>query len=234
MAVSVNQWVNPCGGLPWRTLADGRIEVQGQGVPNWAPASSQRKYLVQTWTNWKPAFEAAAKKFGLQASWLVAIATMETGLWSGKPAQQATIASEDGYGSIGVMQPLVMVATMYGYQPAERADPAKNIDMGAHLLYDDWRTKNGQAGGFPVVAAMFNGGAGSGGCNPGNDVFNLKGYRGPGWPTAVYASNAIRYQNTARELGIGASAASGSLTYALAGAALVAVGALALGVVRFK
>jgi len=193
-----SDWVNPCGGVRWRTLANGSIEVEGQGVPIWAPGSPQFKYLNQTWLNWRAHFEAAARKYGIPPSWLVAIATMETGLWSGNPKQQATIGSFDG--SIGIMQPLTIVSSIYGYSSADRADPAKNIDMGSHLIFDDSRTTNGKIGGFPVVAAMFNGGASKGGCNPGNDVFNLKGYRGPPgarWPTAVYASNAIRYQNAA-------------------------------------
>ncbi len=235
MTVAVSQWVNPCGGLLWRTLGDGRIEVQGQGMPSWAPSSAQRKYLVQTWQNWKPIFQATAQRYGLPASWLVAIATMESGLWSGNPTQQATIGSFDG--SIGIMQPLTLVSSMYGYSSADRADPAKNIDMGSHLIADNAKTKNGQLGGFPVVAAMFNGGSGSGGCNPGNDVFNLKGYHGPGgsWPTAVYASNAIRYQNTAVEVGIGGGAAGvGTLSYLVAGVLLVSAAAIGSGYVRLK
>lgn len=231
----IGSWVNPCGGVRWRELSDGRIEVEGHGVPNWPVGSAQRKYLTQTWLNWRAHFEAASRKHGLPAHWLAAIATMETGLWSGNPAKQASITSEDGYGSVGVMQPLAMVATLYGYKPDDRYDPAKNIDMCTRLLVANLKTKNGQLGRFPVIAAMFNGGASGGGCNPGNDIYNLKGYRAPGWPSAVYAGNSIRYNNAAVELGIGRGASSTSAAvYALGGILAVGVVALASGYVKLR
>lgn len=225
MVVAASGWVNPCGGTKWRTLSDGRVEIEGQGIPVWPEGSPQRRYLVQTFANWKTLFESVANKYQLPVSWLVAIATMETGLWSGNAQKQATIGSFDG--SVGIMQPLIVVAQQYGYSSADRADPAKNIDMCSHLIADNARTVNGRAGGFPVVAAMFNGGQSRGGCNPGNDQFNLKGYHGPGgsWKTAIYATDAIRHQNTAVLLRMNASSSKAGLLFG--GALALGLGALA-------
>lgn len=187
-------WVNPCGGTRWRTLSDGAIEVEGQGVPMYPADSAYIKYLAQTWNNWRSEFRSTASKFKLPVSWLVAIATMETGMWSGNPQKQATILGSDGTGSLGIMQPLPSVSGMYGYKQSEVAIPANNIDVGGHVITAAARTQNGQAGGFPVVAAQYNGGGSRGGCNVGNDEFNLKGYGGR------YVGPAIRYQNAAVRL----------------------------------
>jgi soluble lytic murein transglycosylase-like protein len=218
-------WVNPCGGTRWRTLDDGAIEVEGQGVPMYAADSSNTKYLSQTWANWKPHFQTTAKKFGLPVSWLVAIATMETGMWSGNPQKQATILGGDGTGSLGIMQPLPSVSAMYGYQQSQVADPGNNIDVGGHVILAALKTANGQAGGFPVVAAMYNGGASRGGCNVGNDEFNLKGYGGR------YVGPAIRYQNAAIRL-LKVNAASGNLLMSFS-LGLLATGGLAVGMLWY-
>lgn len=204
-------WVNPCGGLFWRTLADGRIEIQGGGTPEYPPDSAAFKNLALTWKNWAPEFQSAAKRFGVPVGWLVSIANAETGFVAHNKDLQRTIPSSDGYGSIGIMQPLAMVAQMYGYNPAARSNPQTNIDIGARLLADNAR-KN--PSGFPAVAAMYNSGKV---CKPGNDAFNLAGHQGK------YATTAIRGLNTAiRYLPLSATPL---WIYALGGAAVVAGGA---------
>jgi hypothetical protein len=204
-----SDWVNPCGGKKWRTLPNGAIEVEGEGVPVYSPTSLEHKYLTQTWTNWAPQFESSAARFDVPVTWILAAATQETGLWSNNPERQRTIGSTDGHSSIGIMQPIPSTATMLGYSAADRYDPQLNIDMGAKLM---GKTLN--ASGFPAVAAKYNAGHA---CNVGNDRFNLAGHKGQ------YASNVLRYNNTALALGLGAAKSSlaSTLGWSLLGAGAV-------------
>lgn len=188
-----DDFVNPCGGMRWRTLSDGRIQLEDGLIPEFAPDSPTFENLRLTWENWAPEFRAAARAEGVKVpvGWLVAIANNETGFLAKNPELQSRIASSDGFGSIGIMQPLAMNARELGYDPDDRYDPYLNIEMGAKELTRGFERPNGQAGGFPVVAAMFNGGPGGGGCKMGNDVFNLKGHKGK------YATMAIKGLNSA-------------------------------------
>lgn len=84
-----------------------------------------------------PLIQAAAQKYGIPANVIAAVIQRESG---GRP----TIAS--GTGPVGLMQVGKGVASDYGYKPEDRLDPAKNIDMGARYLkqnYDafggDWQ-----------------------------------------------------------------------------------------------
>lgn len=199
LGVHLPDWTNPCGGARWRTLPNGAIEVEGEGVPVWPEGSPQRRYLEQTWRNWKPYFEEAAAKFDLPPAWALAIATQETGLWSADPARQARIESQDGYSSIGIMQPIPSAATSLGYHPNDRYDPRLNIEMGTAFL-----AKYLDGDGFPRLAAKFNAGPARG-CRPGNDRFNLPGHQGK------YVDHAIRYLNSAVVMGLASSRASSAL-----------------------
>lgn len=189
------EYTNPCGGVKWRTLSDGRIELEDGTTPAFGLTSAEAKQLLLTWQNWSSEFRGASERLGLPVEWLVAIAAMETGGYAANKEKQRTIGSFDG--SIGIMQPLALVAHMFGYTSEDRYDAYKNIDMSSRLLRSNALTKNG-AHGFPVVAAMFNGGQGNGGCNTGNDKFNLKG---TSLRKTRYATDAIKYLNTAIEAG---------------------------------
>lgn len=211
-------WItNPCNGANWRELPDGKIEVAGVGVPEHSPTSAQGKNFIRMWTAWRPHFEAAAKKYGLPVRWIVAIATLETGGYS--TAKQATIMSADGFSSIGIMQPIPMVATMYGYSLQDRFDPAKNIDMGAHLLFDNSKRSSR---GLPAIASYYNAGhlcpsqtnLANGCWNP---TLNMAGCGN--YPFAV-----IAYNNLGVTLGLGSSSWAGMLGTATLGAGLVALG----------
>lgn len=193
------EYTNPCGGVRWRTLSDGRIELEDGTVPSFGLTSAEAKQLLLTWQNWSSEFRGASERTGVPVEWIVAVAAMETGGYAANKEKQRTISSFDG--SIGIMQPLAAVAHMFGYTSEDRYDAYKNIDMSTRLLRSNAQTKNG-AHGFPVVASMFNGGQANGGCNTGNDKFNLKGWVKPGSPgTARYATDAIKYLNTAIEAG---------------------------------
>ena len=124
-------------------------------------------------------------KWKVPASWLVAIATQESGYLSGNPAKQASIQSADGFSSIGIMQPIPGTAISLGYRPEDRFDPAKNIDMGAKLIAQGSAKYGGE---FPLVAAAYN--AGSARCSPGRNPWNLV-------VTDNYVGNAVAFNNTA-------------------------------------
>jgi soluble lytic murein transglycosylase-like protein len=146
-------WTNPCGGTLWRTLPDGRIEVDGRGVPYYEEGSVQYGQMARTWDNFGSVFVRAATEHGVPVEWLLAIATMETGLWSDDPSEQAAKVSPAG--AIGVMQ--IMPATAEGFDasPAEMYDPEANIDVGARLIAYLGRVSDGE---LPLIAAKYNSG----------------------------------------------------------------------------
>lgn len=186
-------WTNKCNGRRWRTLSDGRIEVEGEGVPLLEPSDLRSRYLEQTWANWAPDFRAAARQYGVPLSWLVAIATIETGPWSARPQQQATIVSSAG--AVGIMQVIPR------YQPetaTELARPSTNIAAGARIIR---RLADGATGAeLPHIASAYNAGAGSSAlgvrCSPGRNEWNLAS-------DANYPRQTIVLNNTALALGIG-------------------------------
>jgi len=146
------EWVNNrCGGVQWRSWPNGLVEVEGQGFPAVGPNDAAFKHLVLTWNNWKGLFRSAATKQNLPVSWLVGIAATETGNWSAKPGEQATIVSPAG--AVGVMQ------VMPQYQPEtaqQLAVPAINIPVGARILR---KIANGSTGlELPYAAAIYNAG----------------------------------------------------------------------------
>lgn len=225
MALITNQWVNPCGGKRWRNHVDGRIEVEGEGFPDWPDTAPQAKYLRQTWTNWAPQFRAAAKAYpNVPIQWLLAIATQESGLWSGPPVgvpggeTQRTIGSKDGFSSIGIMQPIPGTATMLGFKPDDRYDAGLNILMGAKLMSQNAAKESGSAG-LPALAALYNSGRL---CLAGRDEFGLRVHTG-----SNYAMQAIRWNNQAIRLGVGKST-TGGVGLALP---VLAFGVAAVGVV---
>jgi hypothetical protein len=185
MGLSESGYVNPCGGVKWRTLSDGRIEVEGQGVPMYNIASDQAELLGLTWSNWTREFSSVSRRYDVPVAWLVAIAFSETGFVAKNKELQRTITSTDGFASVGIMQPLAQTATMYGFTPDDRFDAEKNIEIAARLLVALQRKTSA---GFPALAAIYNAGRM---CNAGNDQFNLAGYKGK------YATTATRALNTA-------------------------------------
>lgn len=199
-------WVNNrCGGVRWRSYPSGLIEVEGQGFPAVSPADGAFVHLEQTWNNWKGLFRSAAAEQNLPVSWLVGIATTETGNWSGKPSEQATIVSPAG--AVGVMQ------IMPAYQPetaAELAIPTVNIAVGARLLR---KIANGSTGlELPYASAIYN--AGHISCNTSNQ-WGL-------FSEGDYPTRAVKYNNGAI-LYLDANSPSW-LGYALGGVAVAGLG----------
>lgn len=175
----MSDWQSPCGGARWRTLSNGLVEVEGEGVPAYSVSSPEFRNLAATWRNWQSLFRSSARRYGIPVSWVVAIAATETGPWASDPQQQATVVSFDQ--GVGVMQ----ITRYPGTTAAQMADPRANIDTGAMIL-----GKHAARFGYelPAVAASFN--AGSVYCSPGNNEWNLR-------TTGDYPRKALMYNNSA-------------------------------------
>lgn len=209
--VAANDWRNPCGGLRWRFLPDGTVEVEGKGVLL-SPKSSFL-YVQQTWGNWQPEFEAAATATGVPAIWLLALATVESGLWAKNPESQRTITSSAG--ARGIMQIMPMNAPSLGITAAELFEPATNILAGASLFRD---MAKGKAGDYVGATGKYNSGSL---CCPGRNAYNLCTDSVDGIP---YPELALRYVNSAiLEMGL-ASEKSGSVLPWLVGVAVGVIG----------
>lgn len=165
--------VNKCGGRQWRTHRNWTIEVADHGFPMVRPEDPRFKYMTQTWSHWGPLFRDAAKLYQIPVSWLLALASIETGFLSDNPERQRKAISPAG--AAGIMQIMPFVATMYGYRAADRTNPAVSIDIGAHLISDLARGRTGPE--LPHIGSAYNAGAGSTArgvrCSPGRNVWNM-------------------------------------------------------------
>src|SRR5690606_5092822 len=195
------QWVyNKCGGVRFRTLPDSRIEIENQGVPTYAPGSIEYSQLAQTWKNWGGLIRKYASKNGIPPSYILAIATKETGLWSSDKNRQATMGSS--VGAQGIMQ--VMPCSVFERGRfkdivcgKDRTNPEQSIKMGATILADHLTFFNG----FPEAATVYNSGS-------------IRCYEGPTSNAAVtpnqfswlnehdYVTKAITFNNTAVQMGV--------------------------------
>lgn len=211
--------VNKCGGRRWRTHRDWMVEVEGEGFPMVQPGSERFKYMEQTWNNWGGEFQRAAKRYGLPVSWILALASIETGFVSNDPNKQRRIISPAG--AQGVMQLMPFIPGMYGGTAADRENAQLNIDYGAHLISDLARGRTGAE--LPHIGSAYNAGAGSGSggvrCSTGRNEWNLAADHNYPRQAVEYNNAAIHYLNV--NSGV-------SLWWALGGVvvALVAAGGL--------
>jgi soluble lytic murein transglycosylase-like protein len=173
---------NACGGLRWDMQADGLIAVEGQGTPAFEPGSIHYKQLEQTWANWSGLILDAASAHKVPPSWILAVMTEETGLWSPNAEEQASKVS--GAGARGLMQIMPATARGFGADPDQMYDPAANIAVGAALLAKLAKLRDGQ---LPEMAAAYNSGSV---CSPGRNQWNLA-------MADDYAGNVIRWNNAA-------------------------------------
>jgi len=121
---------------------------------------------------------------------VLAIMTVETGLWCGTQKQTSIRSSAT---AAGLMQIMPVAAQQYRRDYARMSDPAENVDTGAEILADHRRRFGSE--GLPRIAAAYNAGPG-GGCAPRNE-WNLKA-------DANYPRQAIQYNNAALlYLGVG-------------------------------
>ena len=173
-------WVNnQCGGTRWRTLPNGLIEVEGEGTPVYTPESAEFRNLAQTWRNWEGLFRSAASHYRVPVSWVVAIATTESGNLSKDPERQSSVVSFDQ--GVGIMQ----ITKYPGTTVEQMLVPANNIATGAMILR---KHADRYAAELPYVAAAYN--AGGVYCSPGNNEWNFRA-------TGNYPRRALQYNNAA-------------------------------------
>lgn len=180
--------MNPCGRLDWRERANGLYEVGGE-TPAYEPGSARFDNALRTFENFRSDFFGASQRTGIPVSWLIAIASVETGPWSTEASRQASIVSSAG--AIGIMQIMPATADMLGYSPAAMTDPGTNIEAGAVLLR---QLAERISGGLPALTGVYNSGKLC--CSDprcGADCSNPFGL----CTDSDYPGAAIRYNNTA-------------------------------------
>jgi transglycosylase-like protein with SLT domain len=214
-------WVDSgCGAGPRaRWLADGSIEVEGEGVP----LRSLPKAVLQ----WKNEIQASAAKYGLPPQWIAGEMAAESG-------GQQRVHSWCCYGLMGL---LPSTATSEAGHPVTASqlmdDPALNIDLGTKLLASLFQ----KYGGNPIkVPGAYNAGSpkcGAGKCDQPNR-WNLVADCVDG-KAVDYSSRVIGFSNSALLVGVGKGGGLGSTATStlrlLAGVAVF--GALGYALVRY-
>lgn len=207
--------VNKCGGKRWSTHPNWMVEVEGESFPVVRPGSERYGYMEKTWNNWGGELERAAQRYNLPVSWLLAIASIETGFVSHKPETQRQIVSPAG--AQGVMQLMPFIPGIYGGSSADRSDPERNIDYGAHLVSDLARGRTGPE--LPHIGSAYNAGSGSGSdgvrCSTGRNEWNLAADHN-------YPRQIVEYNNAAIHY-LGVNGSHASLWWGVAG--VIAAGA---------
>ena len=211
---------NPCGGKRWRILPGGLIEVDGEGAPTVATDSKSYALMEKTWKNFGPLLSSSGSRWGVPTSWMLAVATMETGFLADDPKKQAEAVSP--VGAIGVMQIMPFNAVPFGLKdPSELYDPAKNIDVGAQILAK--ANEKESNGGLPGISAIYNSGRLCTTDASRNEWMLLA--------DANYPRRVIEWNNTALESGL--ILPFGPKTLLFAGAAAgVAIGLAVIGASR--
>lgn len=88
----------------------------------------------------------ASTRYGIPASWIRGVITIESS-WLADAVS--------GAGAVGLMQVMPSTARLYGNnEPNSLLDPAVNIDLGSHILADDYA----QTGDIESALSMYNSG----------------------------------------------------------------------------
>jgi soluble lytic murein transglycosylase-like protein len=132
----------------WRTLDDGRIEVDGS-VPTVA-AGARLATLQSVIAKWGPLIEEQSQRTGVPRAWIGAIITVES---AGNPAAESPV------GALGLMQ--LMPPNWKGHSRAEIMDARINATLGVDMLDVIRRTQRPGNNGPDLVkvASTYNGGS---------------------------------------------------------------------------
>lgn len=133
---------NPCGGVAWRTLDSGELEVEGVELPDLDDDVERSRDF------WGGMAARAARAAGVPETFLLGIMAAETGFLSTADGQAGAVSPK---GAVGVMQLLPSTARL----PAEQLrDPWTNIQLGSALVGKLYR----QHRELPLIAAAYNAG----------------------------------------------------------------------------
>ena len=132
----------PGGPVVWRTLDDGRIEIQGEGIP--VASGLYEARLRRTAERWRELAIRHAARVGIPPSNVIAIIDVES---AGNPAALSPA------GAIGLMQ--IMPSWWRGHTAAEMMDPEINATIGSDLLGTVAHSV-GTGGELPRMASVYN------------------------------------------------------------------------------
>lgn len=207
-----SDWVDSgCGAGPRaRWLADGSIEVEGEGVVE--------KALPKAVLDWADEIAAAAQKYGVPPQWIAAEIAAESG---GQPRAHSWCC----YGLMGLLPSTASTQAGRTVSSDELLDdPALNVDLGTKLQAYLF----GKYAGNPIrIPAAYNAGSpkcGAGKCGAPNR-WNLVADCVDG-KAVDYSSRVIGYSNAALKAGVGQGGppSSAGSTLRLVGGVLAFVG----------
>lgn len=190
----------------FRTLADGRVEVDG-GLPGVA-AGELAVFRSRMLGTHRARIDANAARTGLPAAWIAGH------IWQESRGEPGIIAPDGG---VGLMM-LTHSGIKAGHSDQELTDPDLNVRIGSDVLAQI-RKSNPE---LPAVASCYNAGAGAGG-KPHPSTVSPWGYR----ETTGHIDGVIRGANTwITEAGAGV--APGSSTSGGGAVAALAIGLVGL------
>lgn len=193
----------PSGPVAWRTLPDGRIEVDGEGIV--LPRSAAHEQRIQrVAAKWADLAREQSARTGVPASWILAIVDAES---SGDPSVVSPV------GAVGLMQ--IMPSWWRGNTAEQMKDARTNATIGTDLLADIAR-RPGVAWELPKAASVYNCGSDKASGEPRSRPDTRWGMCAEGW----YLDDVTRANNRAVEL-------LGQARPASSGGGLVALAALA-------
>lgn len=230
-------WTRKCETSPrWRTLPNGQIEVEGQGVPlaEETGYNQDRKVIQSVWEKWKHVILPAAAAHNIPPLWILAIIIIE----SKGTDYNATHMNGAGYGGLMGMGPQSMKIGLGRPSSVEEViDPALNVMGGAGFMAYNMAKFGAE---LPIVMNSHN--AGSPKCSattrgksfgPGGEGYDFDGTSctnsmgmvedcTAGKPSR-YGIRAVMINNSAIEMGLDPGVGGGG------GGMVVFVAAVALG-----
>ncbi len=208
------------GAVRWRTLSDGKIEVEGLGVP-YADVGGYHgdgAVIRQVWDKYKDFILRASERSGIPARWILALIIIESrgvnhGVNSaGAGGMMGMMLQATGIGlkKVGINRPATK---------ADVADPEMNILAGAGFMRHQADTFGWE---LPIIAVSHN--AGSPKCSPTtrckSTIDGAWTFDGTNFPNSMgmvedcttfngtvrgsaYALRAVKVNNSAVQMGIG-------------------------------
>lgn len=128
----------------WRTLDDGRIEVDGE-IPMLSGRSAEH-FRSRVCSRWSSLAELAAREHDVPPAWILGM------IWAESGGDEHARAADGGRGLMQLTHP----STFSGHSPDEVMDPQLNVRLGARTIARFARTP--RAADLPAVASRYNAG----------------------------------------------------------------------------